>query len=323
MWRKLARSVVVAAILLGGVEVGLRVLVSRDALVFSWEREGEALAIGAEGVVEARASSEATKRDGPYPWRWRTNASGFREDAETPAASPEGVTRYLALGDSWVFGVSTTQGTTLPDGIERRLSTGGRRVEVINAGVPGASGYDLLRRWRVLRDRYTLDGVIVGRPHAHLRQAFVEAERARWYRFRDARPPPDVRLYLLVRRFIAPLRWAAYEPAGSVAPDAAQVEDVVQLAAEVKARGLPVWAVVFPVDLPEARVRREPDPAWTRPLDAAGVPWTGNPLAERDCWGHEDTNHPSEAGYATLAEAVAGLVGGAPSGWTPAGRCGG
>lgn len=323
MRRKLLRAVGVAGAVLLGAEGALRLLVPRDGLLFAWEREGEVLDFGEDGAVEARPSAEGVKHDGTYVYRWRTNAAGFREDAETPRDRPAGAVRYLALGDSWIFGVSATQGATLPDGLERRLGGPDRGVEVINAGVPGASGYDLLRRWRALRDRYAIDGVIVGRPHAHLRQAFVEAERANWYRFREVARPPDVRLYLLVRRLIAPWRWAAYEAQGTAAPEAAQVEDVLTLAAEARARGLPVWVALFPVDLPQAMVRRDPDPGWVGPLDAAGVPWSGNPLADRDCWGQVDTQHPSEAGYAVLAEAMAALIRGGPSGWTPSRRCGG
>lgn len=312
---KAIRALVVAAGVLLLVELALRLFVPRDALLFAWERSGEVLTFGAEGAVEARPSASGTKQDGAYVYAWRTNAQGFREDADTPAGRPAG-RRLLALGDSWIFGVSATQGRTLPDHLERRLG-----VEVVNAGVPGSSGFDVLRRWTALADRYAVDGVVLGRPHAHLRQAFVEAERDRWYRYRDAPPPPDVRLYLLLRRPLAPLRWARYAPAGPTDGEAAQIADILAVVADARARGLPVWVALFPVDLHQSLVRREPDPAWVTALDGAGVPWAGNPLGDRDCWGQQDVQHPNEDGYAVLAEALAARIGGAPSGYTPARSC--
>ena len=48
----------------------------------------------------------------PYTWEVQTNSLGLREDTDSPAANPAGTTRWLALGDSWVFGTSVTQGMT-------------------------------------------------------------------------------------------------------------------------------------------------------------------------------------------------------------------
>ena len=80
----------------------------------------------------------------------RINAEGFRDDEIAPSAPP-GALRILCLGDSSTFGYGVTPGETAPAQLEHSLARRfpGRRVEVINAGVPGwesANGAAFLAR---------------------------------------------------------------------------------------------------------------------------------------------------------------------------------
>jgi lysophospholipase L1-like esterase len=89
----------------------------------------------------------------------------------------------------------------------------------------------------------------------------------------------------------------------------AAVQDLVNLATEARALGLPVWMVFWPTTMDGALSGRHIDErSWYDALDAAGVPYTGHALAERACWGFQDLFHPSEAGYRALAEVVSSLA---------------
>ena len=101
--------------------------------------------------------------DGELP----TSPQGFRDTAlVTP--KPEGQIRILLLGDSSVYGAEICRLDTLAEQLEAGLNEqfpaglpgGHRKVEVINAGVPGYSTYQSLE---VLKRalKYELDGIIV------------------------------------------------------------------------------------------------------------------------------------------------------------------
>lgn len=70
------------------------------------------------------------------------NALGYRDVRRAPTSEP-GVPRIALVGDSHVFGLGTEFSQGLPQALERRLGGAlGRRVEVLNAGVPG---YDVAK----------------------------------------------------------------------------------------------------------------------------------------------------------------------------------
>jgi len=71
----------------------------------------------------------------------RTNAMGFR-DREFGAAPPPGVTRILAIGDSFTYGWAVENEEPWPKVLERRLVAAGVRAEVANLGMPGADPED-------------------------------------------------------------------------------------------------------------------------------------------------------------------------------------
>lgn len=74
----------------------------------------------------------------PVAGRPPFNAAGLRDDEETPVAKPAGEIRVLALGDSCTF---LGEPVPWPERLEDRLDAGGggRRVRVLNAGVPAWS----------------------------------------------------------------------------------------------------------------------------------------------------------------------------------------
>lgn len=74
-----------------------------------------------------------------------SNALGLRE-RDISAEKPPGTYRILCLGDSWTFGQGVADEETFARRLEALL---GKRVQVINAGLPGFSyfqGYHLLRQ---------------------------------------------------------------------------------------------------------------------------------------------------------------------------------
>jgi lysophospholipase L1-like esterase len=84
-------------------------------------------------------SLSVTSRTGEFVQHMTHNSAGFR-DVERPVEKPPGTLRILGIGDSFTYGA----GVDVDDGYLRVLerlmndgATGGRRVEVINAGVGG------------------------------------------------------------------------------------------------------------------------------------------------------------------------------------------
>ncbi len=65
------------------------------------------------------------------------NAEGLREDREIPLEKAEGVLRIACVGDSITFGQGVEAAQAFPKLLEKALDAPGRRVEVLNFGVPG------------------------------------------------------------------------------------------------------------------------------------------------------------------------------------------
>ncbi|HZL99269.1 MAG TPA: GDSL-type esterase/lipase family protein, partial [Planctomycetota bacterium] len=66
-------------------------------------------------------------------------------DRQHAAGKPPGLRRIVALGSSSTFGYGVPPGDTWPSQLERLLARTGCRVEVINAGIPGGTAERL--RW--------------------------------------------------------------------------------------------------------------------------------------------------------------------------------
>lgn len=311
MLRRALLGLLVTVVVLAAVEGVLRSIYSEEALLFEWERPAGMIQSSQMGGITARPDTVQSIKDGPYTWYVRSEKLGFREDAPVPRARPAGTFRVLALGDSWMFGYSIDQGKTIPDRLEALLpeALGVERVEVLNAGVFGSSAFDMLARYRQIVDAFEIDAVLLGTPHNAVRFRQAAAERSAWYQTAQDRPASSMRTYLLVRRWLAPLRSGMYavSPGGNEA--AAQHDDIRLLVRDARDRGLPVWFIEMPDNYAGASGGRfrglEP---WRSSLEPLGVLTGGHALGERVCWGFEDLAHPSEAGAAAIAARMAEVV---------------
>jgi lysophospholipase L1-like esterase len=339
--RRLGLGLATAAVGLLLLEGLLRLIIPEQSLLLSWEREDGLLLYRSRTYVEGPAEAgarDAWRRgelstrpnattqhmDGPHAWAVQTNEEGLRE-VHPVDESKATDRRFLALGDSWMFGVSADQGQTLPDQLERLLPAklGVERVEVLNAGIPGANAWHMLRRWNHLRDRIDIDGVLIGLPH-NAPDADVHALRNAWYR--DARGAPHLNswIYLGLRRLVLPLSRQRYPDLLNHSGDSGDLQyrmtiaDLKILADDVRAQGIPAWLVLWPNDWAAAHTGAVDLSQWTAPLE--GLPMAGHALDERQCWGHVDTWHPSEAGYMAIAQVIAQLMAGGPSSGTLTGQ---
>ena len=92
-----------------------------------------------------------------------TNGQGFRTDAarrDTPLAKPADTTRILFLGPSFTFGWGSEIEDTFVARIGEALRASGRRVEVINAGIPSQGSDQQLCWLRAEGHRYEPDLVV-------------------------------------------------------------------------------------------------------------------------------------------------------------------
>ncbi len=301
----------VASTALLAMELSLRAFVADDALLLSLERKDNVVVVEpASGALTLRPNSREATNDGPYRWEARINAQGLRADVTYAPARTTGVPRWLLLGDSWAYGVATRQ----EKGLAARLTTAlaarleVTRVEVVNAGVPGASAWDVRRRWESLAPQFELDGVVLKIP-ANVGSPALRAGRAS-----AQRPPPSSRLVQLLRRGVLAAAALRDDPlrARGGAPDAEAVTELLALVESIRRAGLPVVVLVAPRDLAEAQdTPVELDRAWeswTRALEPTGAWVAGHALPQRSCFGWVDVAHPSERGAGALAEVVADAV---------------
>lgn len=304
--RRLAAGLVVAALLLGLVELLLRLTVPRDKLLFTWEKPNGAFYFESSGKQIMRPSHTERLHDGPYVWTAQVNAQGLRESAEIPFQGPKDQTRWLALGDSWVFGMSANQGMSLPDQLERLLPPVlGQPVEVINAGQTGSGSFDMVRQWASMQ-AFEINAVLLGLPHNSSRQREAGEVRQQWYTQVPGAPAFDSRIYLALRRYL--IRYTRPTAPKLNADELEQaIEDLSLIAREAAGRGLPVTVMLWPSQLNEP-IDEDAMARVVRSLRPLGVKFAGLRLEERACWGYSDVYHPSEAGYRALAERVVALV---------------
>jgi hypothetical protein len=84
-----------------------------------------------------RPRARSTVSGPEYAAEFRINAEGLRDEVPHPVPKPQGTTRILVLGDSFAYGSGNAYDQIWPVLFERRLLSGGHRVEVVKAGVPG------------------------------------------------------------------------------------------------------------------------------------------------------------------------------------------
>jgi lysophospholipase L1-like esterase len=299
-WWPGARALLVLAGILACVEGAIRLTFSKEELLFPWELPVE------RGAGGGRAGAPLQRRtDGPYVWYSGVNASGLREDQ--PRKGP----RYLAVGDSWIYGYGADRGATLPDALEALLPPllGVPDVEVTNAGEPGAN-VGMMRRHtlRMLDTTADFTGVILGQPHnprtlppARPPPAGVGRDRGRRSEIAMTTAPYT---YAAMRRLLAPAFWRS-PPRNNAVDIPLETRDLAALIEEIRSRGKHVWLVLFPHERDVALSGRfGPEHEWT----ALDVPSAGSALRDRACWGWEDRFHPSPAGYRAIAEVVAPMI---------------
>jgi len=327
-------GLLVAGLLLAATEGALRMMVPETQWQMSWEREDGLLLYRSRtyvggpvdpaerkrwrtGELVTRAGTDAVQHDGKHPWRVRTNLDGLREDQEIPKTRVA-ERQMLAIGDSWMFGVSAGQGRTLTDHLERLLPDmlGLSDVEIVNGGIPGANAFHMLRRWHYLRDRVVVDDLILGLPH-NAPDADVPAARRAWYQNTRGLPAGSSRLYQGIRWLLIPYTRPHYPDLLAPGRDSDQTAltqaDLRTIVRDAKSRGVRVWLVLWPNDMVAAQQPRMDLSQWVEPMKDDLDGWAGHALTERRCWGFEDTWHPSEAGYAAIASVVAPVIAGGPS----------
>jgi len=332
--RRLLYGLVVAAFLLAATETLLRVVVPKDQWQLSWEREDGLLLYRSRsyvggpvdpverqqwrtGELTTRPGTDAVQHDGKHPWRVRTNAEGLREDQEIPSTRVA-TRQMLAIGDSWMFGVSAGQGRTLTDHLERLLPPllNIDTVQVVNGGIPGANAFHMLRRWHYLRDRMVIDDLILGLPH-NAPDPDVPAARRAWYQNTKGLPTSSLRMVQGLRRLLLPLNRPHYPDLLADNEDrdeyAMTMADLSTIVTDAHARGIRVWLVLWPNDMVAAQQPGMDLSKWVRPLAEQLDGYGGHALSARRCWGFEDTWHPSEAGYAAIAQELAPIIAGGPS----------
>jgi hypothetical protein len=306
--RRALLGTAVAVALLAAAEGVLEATVPKEKLLYPWETSTGFVQYDPVAGAWMEPGARHHTRDGPYPWHAVINAQGFREEVDTPVEKTG--KRWLALGDSWIFGFSVEQGKTIPDQVEAVTAEAGAPVEVVNAGMVGFGAFDMLARWTALGDRYEWDGVLLGMPHNSSESRRVSAARSHLYE--NARPTPrsDLRLYLMLRNVVDRFRGSrfALPPEGEKLQD--EVTDLSTLVGDAKKHGLDV---VF-IDLPRAMggaiaADRAPEQSsYVGPLSRLGARIARHGMTERSCWGFMDIDHPGEAGDRAIAEVVAQVM---------------
>jgi lysophospholipase L1-like esterase len=305
------RGIIVGLGLLLSIEVVVRLAIPEEDLLFSWEHPDGIIDLMGDQVY-LRRSTETTGTDGPYPWKIVTNSLGLRENEESSEHIPEGSQRYLAVGDSWMFGTSVTQGKTIPDQLEVALTAAtGQPTEVLNAAIPGGSAFEMLSRWQELSGRLELDGVIMGIPHNAGRQKDLSSVRESMFGNGGGAPYINIRTYLALRRAIAPYtrpRYASLEHTRGI-HDAGMLQDLVTITSQAREQGLPVWVIEFPDNMNFSVGRISPiDQRWRDELEPMGAVFVGHALNTRSCWGFNDHGHPGESGANAIAQVVANTM---------------
>lgn len=147
--------VVISVLLpLGAMEVALRVLYPNPRILVRDDTLG----------TLPRPNLDVRKRFGGHETvvRITTNSVGLR-NREIGPAKPPGVTRVLALGDSFTFGHAVAAAEAWPQVVEMLLAASrGRRWEVVNAGVSGHGTGQALLLYRKLEGQVQPDVVVLG-----------------------------------------------------------------------------------------------------------------------------------------------------------------
>jgi len=218
------------AIALLMVEFGLRIAgVQYDASLYAYSRAtGWTLRPNANGwwVSEGHA----------YAW---INSGGMHDDREFPVQKPAGTVRIAVLGDSMTAAVQVDAKDTFSRVAERKLAEcggfSGRKVEVLNFGVPGFGTAQELIDYRTRVAQYNPDFVVVAvltyndiaNNYRELNP--VDADKSPYFLLQDGR---------LVLDDAFASRSSRYAGARDILGNLANRSRVVQLLAQALVRGL-------------------------------------------------------------------------------------
>jgi len=106
-----------------------------------------------------RENLDSIYKDRYRKYRITTNSKGLRSP-ETSYSKPDGVYRIVVLGDSFTFGHGVNDHETFSRCLDRRLNSGKRKYEVINAGVSGYGSWEQLEWLKTEGYKYNPDLII-------------------------------------------------------------------------------------------------------------------------------------------------------------------
>ena len=246
--RKALMGLIVATLLLGAVEVGLRLA--------GWPAADPARKFTHNEVYWSTPSDlhlepfDHKERGGTFAVS--TDANGVRAPLHT-TEKPAGTYRVMTLGCSTTFGWGVEDTESYPARLEAILAEEGHPVEVINGGQPGHSSFQGLWFWDQVLHRYQPDLVIFGyivqdartvaysdRSQAVLQGNADFLKRNLLYR---------LKLYVLLRGLIADQQLAAKET-GDVprVPPAEYVENIRAFKERTDAVGARLMLFGYPLE---------------------------------------------------------------------------
>jgi lysophospholipase L1-like esterase len=260
---------------------------------------------------------------------YRINAEGYR-GPEFSVAKPADAYRIVILGDSFTFGEGTPDALIYPALLAEALRerrAGGRRIEVVNLGVPGDDVGDALVTYRRYARRLGGDFVVlqwntndfpsdrVRRDHhlligAHYRELFQTAEALRWSRLLSF-AYTRLRTWQLSRELVATTRSEVETRSDAFAA-------IGRLRHFVRQDGAGFAVLAFPELI---RFDAYPYAALLELLreycGAQGIPLIDllpalSAHRDRELWVHETDHHPNRLAHAIaareLAQALAGQL---------------
>ncbi len=157
-----ATAVLLTAALLASVllliEAGLHALLGNYGISKLWEHNpGDGRCIGLKPGAETDYTGWLFRIP---PVHLAVNADGYR-GPRRPKAKADDTYRILLIGDSFAFGQAVTEPETISAQLEKTLGDcGGRRVEVLNFGVPGLNMEEVLDQYRRFARQWQHDLVL-------------------------------------------------------------------------------------------------------------------------------------------------------------------
>jgi len=115
----------------------------------------------------------------------KISSQGIR-NKEVTLPKPANTYRILALGDSFTFGEGVNQDEAWPQMLEKELNglEKEKKIEVVNAGKPGASPTDIRQICRAYVDRFGIDSIVYAMFADDLNQAAAKQQESDTFLFK-------------------------------------------------------------------------------------------------------------------------------------------